>query len=151
MTQHRQTTSIRSLTLTPLLDVAFLLLIFFVLTASFNRGEGVLPTELPGSNVATNPIEPPPMPLHVRLASLGGNDVNIQIEGVADTPRNFDELARRLTAMRFDAATNPLGVYAGADPVIIHADGTVHWSHVVNAYNAAMRAEFRQIHFAPAG
>ena len=141
---------IGELNLTSMLDITFLLLIFFVLTASFAVGEGLLPADLPAGQSAASPDdpEPPQQPIRITLRSLGGDDVSIQVPGLPTPPAGFTELYHDLRGLRHDPRTNPTGPYSPDDPIIIQPDGTVGWGHVVSAFNAAVRAEFTNVNFA---
>ena len=141
--------SVGELNLTSMLDVIFQLLIFFVLTASFAKNEGILPADLPagpGKQTAEDP-EPPEQPLNINLRSLGGEDVSIEVEGMASPPASFDQLFTQLKSVQ-RSDSNPTAPYNPDDPVIIHPDQTIGWGHVVNAFNAAIRAEYTNVHFA---
>lgn len=149
--RKREVTKVSQLNLTSMLDVCFQLLIFFILTASFAVGEGILPADLPSGQASKpNPDDPPEQPINIRLKSLGGQDVTIQIDGLAEPPRNFEELFKQLNTWRYDASSNPTGPYAPDNPIIIHPESSVIWGHVVNTFNAAIRAKFQNVHFAQA-
>jgi len=138
---------VAQLNLVSMMDVCFQLLIFFVLTASFAIGEGILPAELP-SGQAAKPSEdlPPQQPVKVMLRSLGGDDIAIEIHG-AGALEGFDALYRTLWSLQRNDS-NPNGIYLPEDPVIIQPDSTVHWGAVVNAFNQAVRAKFTNVNFA---
>jgi biopolymer transport protein ExbD len=135
------------LNLTSMLDVCFQLLIFFILTASFAVGEGILPAELPAGQGKPSDTEAPEQPIKLYLRSLGGDDVSIQIEGSPTPPRDFRELFSVLQGMQ-NSPQNPSAPYNADDPVIIKPDGTVKWMHVVNTFNAAIRAKYTNVNFA---
>lgn len=139
------------LNIVPMLDVCFNLLIFFIMTAQFSVGEGILPADLPrGDSVGTatkqDNIKPPPQPLILAIRSLGGDDVAIDIQGVSTPPANYEELYKTLMQVQV-GPSNPNGMYATTDPVIIKPDDGVPWGNVVNAFNAAIRAKFTNVNF----
>ena len=138
-----------SLSLTSMLDVCFQLLIFFILTASFAVGEGILPADLPAgeSAASTDDPNPPTQPINIVLRSLGGNDVSIQIDRFPSPPANFNELYSMLKSVQ-NSPSNPTAPYNADDPVIIKPDGTVSWGNVVNAFNAVIRARYTNVNFA---
>jgi biopolymer transport protein ExbD len=141
---------IPDLNIVPMLDVCFNLLIFFIATAHFAAGEGVLPADLPagvGGKSSANAPKPPEQPLNIILGALGGEDVSIQIEGMTSPPANFAELFTVLKGLQ-SGPSNPNGIYAPDNPVIIKPDGAVPWGHVVNAFNAAIRAKYTNVNFA---
>ncbi|MBI1371079.1 MAG: hypothetical protein GC162_20815 [Planctomycetes bacterium] len=138
---------VTELNLTSMLDVCFQLLIFFILTASFAVGEGILPADLPAGQGKASKDEPPQGQLKIFLRSLGGDDVSIQLEGSPTPPGNALELYAMLKSIQ-NGPDNPSAPYNPDDPVIIKPDGTVKWKHVVNTFNAAVRAKFTNVNFA---
>lgn len=136
------------LNLASMLDVCFQLLIFFVLTASFAKGEGYLPADLPaGSGSAAKEDTVPKQPLHIRIRSLGGTEYAISAGSSA--PANFKELYSFLHDNQ-DNEAGP-GIYPPDNPIIIHAENDIVWGHVINAYNAAVRARYENVNFAMPG
>lgn len=139
------------LNLTSMIDVIFLLLIYFVITASFSADEGVLTAKLPeGTGKPAEIIKPPERPIRIRLASLTVvNECRIELVGMGRSPRSFNELHTLLAGMQLNSR-NPSGAFKPDNPVIIEPDGHVRWQHVVNAFNAAVRARYGNISFAQA-
>lgn len=140
-----------SLNLTPMIDVVFLLLFFFLAVSRFRGTEGMLPAELPRQSVAVA-TEVPRAPIRIRLIEdeMDAAICRVRIEQIGE-PRIMPiaELSASLRAIRdpqrglpgFDART----------PVHLIADDRVRWDHVVNAYNAALAAEYERVFFAGAG
>ncbi len=131
------------LNLTAMIDVVFQLLIYFVVTASFAQGEGVLKARLPGEG--RGPVVGPPPPaaeLTVRVASVGTYAYRLTLEPGGLAPTSFHELADLLERLKT--------VYGPDTPVIIQPGHTVRWQHVVNAFNAAVRARYENVAFATA-
>lgn len=125
-----------------MIDVTFLLLIFFLVTTTFGRAEGLLASKLPqdrGRPVVALPISP----IVVRLAQTGPGprDCAISIDRFTREPANFGELVAVLREIRqapgFDDQT----------PVVILPAQDVLWDHVVNCWNAALRAQCKNIAF----
>lgn len=144
------------LNLTSMIDVIFQLLIYFVITASFMLDEGVLTAKLPqgsGSPVAANEL--PPEKINIRLMGVASDDTLVLIErGSLAHPvkyASFSELAADLDQLRIDPEIGQAGgIYQPDDPVIIEPQGTVRWQHVVNAFNAAVAAQYTNVSFAEA-
>lgn len=129
------------LKLTSMIDVVFLLLIFFVVTANFTMDEGSLLATLPGNT--TGPVQPgpPPVPVLVELASSDdGMTYRMRVDGVPID--GATELARYLS----DRVRT--GQMASDDLVKITPQGVVRWQHVLNVYNACIDAELEQVTFA---
>lgn len=128
-----------TLAIAPMVDMSFLFLIFFVATSRFESPEGMLSSALPGvsdRSSASLPISP----IVVRLASIGDGPCVVTIDRF-DSPRDLASLAESLLQVQrqpgFDAET----------PVVLIADTGVRWEHVVEAWNAALRAGCRKIAF----
>lgn len=139
-----------SLNLTPMIDVVFLLIFFFLTVSRFGASEGMLPAELPARTAAAT-VEVPRVPIRVRFvpAAQGEPRCRVTIDRFQETPIPIAELADRLTAIG--------GEVPGFDrdtPVVLMADLSIAWDDVVNAYNASIAARYRHVYFAtdePAG
>ncbi len=127
------------LKMTSMIDVIFLLLIFFVCTANFQALEELLPTDLslPGSSEVDVPL-PPPKQLDVVRMKIGFDTKPIwHVEGnQCQTPQEVLQLLRRLSDLRRDI------------PVIIDAAANVPMEHVIDAYDWSRLAGFESIQFA---
>ena len=126
--------------MTPMIDVVFLLLVFFVWTASFQVVEYLLPSELStllGNQAALE--EPPP--------EADFEDVVIRIHWTGDQPGwtindqqadSLAELHQRLQAIaqvKQDA------------PVILHPDEEVPLGDVINVFDLSRLIGFEKIQF----
>ncbi len=131
------------LNLAPMIDVTFLLLIFFLVTTTFERAEGILSSKLPKDRGAAA-VALPISPIVVRLSPSGpgGDDCTIQVDNFPNVPADFLELADYLRQIQgkpgFDEET----------PVVVVAAHDVRWDHVVGAWNAAVIAGCKNIVFA---
>lgn len=139
------------LNLTSMIDIIFLLLIYFVVTASFTQGEGVLIARLPEGTGQSSVDVVPASKLYIYVSDAGdaGFRLRVGLEGsrVRDEPVDFEGLYRALKGKMVDDETNT-GIYdAKRTPVVIQPSGGVRWQHVLNAYNAAIRAKFEQVAF----
>lgn len=126
----------------PMIDVTFLLLIFFLVTTTFERAEGLFASDLP-RDTGVPSVALPISPIVVRLTQtgLGHDDVRIAIDHFTGAPKDFEALPGFLRQIQgqpgFDAQT----------PVVIIADNDVRWDHVVSCWNAALRAGCKRIAF----
>lgn len=130
------------LQLTSMIDVIFQLLIYFVITANFQIDEGTILATLPGNasdSPKTDDLDPP-----VVIELTSGDD------GVTYT--------LTVDGQRLDGVTELHGYLSGQvsggriaidDQVQIKPQGVVRWQHVVNVFNACVRAELEQVGFAP--
>ena len=121
-----------SVDLTPLIDVVFLLLIFFMVTTTFVR-EGRMGLELPEAQteVTTQPTEP----LRIVVSADGDYSVN----GRALT----DAAVRTLMAALQEASGGDTEL-----PLVITADGRAPHRAVVRVMDAAERIGFGKVSIA---
>ena len=140
---------IQQLNITSMLDVTFQLLIFFILTANFAVDEGVLPADLPAGTppVPTESTPPPDEPITIKVNSLGEDGATLWVKNESIPNGDFQELYTKLQSWRFDPKTNPQGYYKADNPIIIAPSQTVKWTHVVNAFNAVIRAKYTNVSF----
>ncbi len=122
--------------ITSMIDVTFLLLIYFLLTTTFRQAEGQIPGTLPG-----RPIHGPPVvktiPVQLRAVGEDCQGVVYSLVGVNKPLRSPQELIESLLARksRFDKDTDVI--------VVIQASRLVRWRYVVEACNQANRANFQ--------
>ncbi len=142
-TRRRGPRTVDQPNLTPMIDVVFNLLIFFLCTGNFNQPEGLLPSRLPKHHGVAAADELPTSPIRVILRQYGSGDKDytIRIEQRAQQPASYRELADVLAALRESPA------FTAESQVIVVADGNVRWDHLVNAFNAALIAKFKNISF----
>ncbi len=130
------------LQMTPMIDVVFLLLVFFIWTSSFQIVENVLPSSMSATSGSTeNPNDVPPPEADfdnviVRMSSFNGTvhwTINDQ------DANNVGDVRQRLTAI---AAIN------SDVPVILHPDPNVPLGSVIETYDVSRLAGFPKVHFA---
>ena len=128
--------------MTPMIDVVFLLLVFFVWTASFQIIEHVLPSKMSaqlGSDEAVDVEFPPPDDFDEVVIRIGWNgqtptwQINSQ---PVDSLANVEQQLKVISSIE-------VGV-----PVILHPEPVVPLGHVIEAYDVAKVAGFNQVSFA---
>ncbi len=141
---HRRTGLVAiTLNLTPMIDVVFLLLLFFLTASRFGSNEGMLPANLPARSAAVS-TEIPRTPIRVRFVAQPNQPdrCNVTIERFNEAPLPLAELGPSLRKIQeqpgFDVDT----------PVHLMAGNDIRWDHVVNAYNAALAAGYAKVYFA---
>lgn len=115
----RKSGVIGSLTVTPLIDVVFLLLIFFLVASRFSEEERQLDLNLPSVSEAMSVTAP-----------INEIVINIDQEGkffIDGSFRQIEQVEQILTRAR---ANNPL-----SQAVVIRADKQTDWDHVAAAMN----------------
>ncbi|MFP4052770.1 MAG: ExbD/TolR family protein [Phycisphaerae bacterium] len=125
--------------LTPMIDVTFQLLIYFILTTTFRVAEGQIPGNLPtamGLEQQQEVVDTEPVTLRVIPHGQYLEEAGFVLDGESET-RKPEELhallERRLASL------------GGKPQLVIEARYTVAWQHVVEAYNQAVRAEWQKI------
>ena len=147
--RSRRSYSLRMhLNLTAMLDVIFLLLIYFVITANFVLDEGVLTARMPRGTgeVPAEHLTPPVQPLEIILTPVDDYRVNVNVAGT-ERITTFTQLAYVLTRLQHDPQRGLTGVYPPDSPVIIRPGAEVRWQHVVEAFNASVKARYFNVAF----
>lgn len=133
--------------LTPMIDVTFQLLLFFLLTFTFRQAEGQIPGSLPMESetdvisvvkkieIKLIPAVGPGGLLTACVYEMSG--ANIQLKSAKELQQ---KLEARKAALGAGAAETV--------PVIIEPRDDVAWRYVVEAWNAAVRLKFKNIGFA---
>lgn len=116
-----------ALQLTPLIDVVFLLLIFFLVASKLEEDEREMSVLLPQASEA-RPLVVKPREMFVNVDQQG----RYFVEG-----QNIDN-AELLQALQRSAANNP-----GRQSVIIRADKRCAWEFVVAVMNLCNKANIR--------
>ena len=125
--------------LTPMIDVTFQLLIFFMLTTTFRQAEGQIPATLPKeSGGAPSVIDELKRPVKIILHPRGEgfSGCSYEIRGVAGVKSTPDDLFRTLDQMPSKEV-----------PLIIKPRADVRMKFVIEAYNQSVRAKFKNISF----
>jgi len=115
--------ALTSLSLTPLIDVVFLLLIFFLVATKFAEEDRQLDVQLPTANEA-RPLTQQPQQLHVGVTEDG----HFFVEGRRLTFQELDETMARAVE------NNPV-----SQAVVIRADERVDLRHVVQVMDLCNR------------
>ena len=128
--------------MTPMIDVVFLLLVFFVWTASFQMVELILPTEMSAQmgQQPDQPVDQLPPPLLENVVIRIGWDGNQPIWTLNNQP--FDSVADIGERLRVISDIEPNA------PIILHPQPIVPLGFVIEAYDVARLAGFSKIAFA---
>jgi len=130
----------------PMIDMSFLLLVFFMTTTRFSTPEGVLSSQMPaygaggtGPAVAL-PLTPLVLRVHSAPDTAGG--FTVSIDRFENAPSGLSGLPQFLGGILKEAG------FDADTPLILVADDAVQWDHVVNVWNVALRAGWKNIAFA---
>ena len=124
--------------LTPMIDVTFQLLLFFLTATTWRLAEGQLPGSLPDPSrqLSAAAMEQLIKPVVIHLRCQAGGAVAYDVLGA--TFGQPGPLAEHLAALRRALGSDEV-------PVVIQPDPDVPWEHVVEAYNQVLRSRFKTI------
>jgi biopolymer transport protein ExbD len=127
--------------MTPMIDVVFLLLVFFVWTASFQIVEHLLPSNLmavagQGDPLDVDPEEAEFEPVVIRVLVADGRPLWLVNDTPRDSLKQVGEMLQVLADIKGDA------------PVILDPDPGVPLGDVIDLYDLARLAGFVRIQFA---
>ena len=121
---------LESFNLTPLVDVVFLLLIFFLVATRFAEEERELEVRLPTASEA-RPLVLKPKDIELSIDQEGKYALN------AGRAMSLQEIEAMLAQA---SVSNPL-----TQSVVIRADRNCSWDHVAQALNVCYRAGLRDV------
>ena len=147
---HQAASAAISLNLTPMIDVTFQLLIYFLLGTSFVLGEEIYRVDLPDRSEARSraiPLANESIVVRVRSIGSGPDDYALDIEGPVPPAGNAAELFAMLNASVV-STMNPEGTITRANPVVIAPTVDTRWEHAMDVFDAAVKAGFGRVAFA---
>jgi biopolymer transport protein ExbD len=119
----------------PMLDVLFVLLLFFMVTAGMQKHEATLTLPLPGND--SRPSDAVPVNLNITAnGQILFNGVPVDSDAGSQLPETTEPLKAVLTG-------------ASDRPVIIEPDASARQQRVVDVLNACKAAMVRNVAFAP--
>jgi len=122
------------LRMTPMIDMTFLLLIFFLVASNFRPAENFLPFQLPAAQAYGQPFgKVEPLTIHIFASAAGcrvqfGQGRTIRIEQ-QPTEADWAAMAQTLSNIMRDQRRTC------NDPVEIICEGGVQWQYWANIYN----------------
>ena len=133
-TLRNRNASRMSLRMTPMIDIIFLLLIFFLLTANFRPDESFLPLKMSAATAAQLPIAKAE-PLIIAITDTDqGCDVRIGAEATVHIDNQNEDasmtmLEENIRRIMTRQKRNP------SDPVEFLCQPQVKWQHLMKIYN----------------
>lgn len=126
--------------LTPMIDVTFQLLLFFLLSTTFREQEGLIPGSLPQIGLPDPIVSPDPVNIKVLPAGDANASAAFEVSGAQTRIAGPAELVAELERRK--------GIGGVKLPVLIAPMPEVRWEWVMEAYNAAVKCKFEKIAFA---
>ncbi len=139
------------LNLTAMIDVVFLLLVYFIVTVNFAADEGVLTGAIPQRTGESQASDLPRRPIRLLLQAQGDTGCVVRVSSQLQVTSDFDVVASLLMQSQWNPPLGRKGIFKPDHPVVVDASEAVRWQHVVNAFNAAVRAGYANVSFAPSG
>ena len=125
----KKSSAIGALSLTPLIDIVFLLLVFFLVASRFAEEDRELNVQLPTASEARPYIS---RPQELELSIGAGGQFFLGAEQM--------ERTRLEQELRDAALNNPT-----SQRVIVRADRRANWEHVASAINMCQRAGLHDV------
>lgn len=127
------------LNMTPMIDVVFLLLIYFVLVADFARPSAIADLDVVQreEQQSDDPFALPEVPSVLALTSTGDGRTDFAI--VSERPAFLGEGDFESTAR------SAMGTLGPRHPVIVRPEGETRWEHAVVVYRALREVGFERV------
>jgi len=130
-----------AMSMTPMIDVVFLLLIFFVCASIGQQKELMLSTPVSGAGIKSetppeNPEQPKPDRAYLKLLTIDGQTVTDLNGTLIEEPERVRELLINLAAVAPDV------------PVVIDTSGDVPLGDMIALYDLCRSVDFETINFA---
>ena len=144
--RRRRVANVGQLNLTSMIDVIFLLLIYFVITANFQVDEGVLTAQLPQGTGQPPPLDELPLEkVVIELSTPPTDDTAAVIVRGRRRYAGVAELQADMAAQRRGPGRSPTALYEADHPVVIEPAPGVRWQHTVDAFNAVVAAGYSRV------
>ncbi|HIB00895.1 MAG TPA: biopolymer transporter ExbD [Phycisphaerales bacterium] len=133
------------LNLTAMIDVVFLLLIYFMVATEFKTAEESFPMDVPMRNHGqTITLDNEPLVILVESAGEGIDEFRIRLEGPWEpisSLRSLSSFLRTNKASGFGSG----GLFAENHPILIKPTNDTRWDHAIATYNAVAGASYTNI------
>lgn len=141
LTRQKQNPALPQLNMASMVDVVFLLLIFFMCTSSFTQIEDNLSAQLSRINPSTNQASTDLPPVRISLQRSASGIVLITCENEAFTESQFKDFIEKLERLR---AIDDVRV-------IIEGQGAVPFGSMVRVLDACYQADLKRVAFSAKG
>ena len=138
-----------TLNLTPMIDVTFLLLVFFVCTTKALEKQALLRADMTdrgGAVAGADALALDEPPLRIEVAREAGA-TRIRVMAPTPQPADAEQLTAILESRRY-GPQNPGGLFAADQPIELAPSKDAPWQDAVAAFNAITRASYTRVSFA---
>lgn len=147
---HRRPRPRLTVPLTAMIDVVFLLLVYFMVATDFTANEAVYQLDLPPTSIeaaaALTPHEPP---LSITVFATESPAASISVGPPWNVAGSCQALASFLNRNRATTLT-AAGLFHEDHPIHIIPEDDVTWAHVVDVFDTVARQGFTNVGFAEA-
>ena len=144
MKLRHQTVVKAEVDMTPMIDCVFLLLVFFMVSSTFNKQEADISFALPGTADQSESVEIPDEQI-IQITEAGNVFLN-DLEYDKPTDPDMPELVKTLTLFRQTAEANQVPAM-----ITIAPEDNVKQQRVVDVLNACTAAKIANVTFAVGG
>ncbi len=131
--RNREEAEKHQLNMTSMIDIVFLLLVFFVMTFKIVELEGDFSVRMPLAGQSAATIDPTDLPLKLRLrADVNGNLASMSMNDI-DLGRDFEQLRANVVGMLGNGT--PIDGDQGPE-IEIDTDYNLRYEHVIQAITA---------------
>lgn len=130
--------------LAPMIDVVFLLLLYFLLSAEFRQSERFVPVELAaerGESAPGDPLALPRRPVVIAIRSTGSGENEYELSAPTSAlgeVATFADLREALARSRGE-------IFADDQRFLVRAGDDARWEHTLRAIEAVRLAGFAQV------
>jgi biopolymer transport protein ExbD len=145
MISRKRSSGMIGLNLTSMIDVVFLLLVYFMVATEFKTAEESFPMDVPlrqGGDILS--LDNEPLVILVESSGSGSNDIRVRLEGPWQPIASLQELSQFLRSNRVSSLANG-GLFAPSHPMLIKPTKETRWEHAVSAYNIVVDAQYTNI------
>ena len=133
------------LNLTSMIDVVFLLLIYFMVATEFKTADESFPMDVPVRNHEhVRTLDNEPLIIHVESAGVGKDDLRIRLEGPWEPIGSLQKLSTFLRSNKAGGFGRG-GLFASTHPVLVKPTKETRWEHAIAAYNIVVDAKYTNI------
>jgi len=133
------------LNLTSMIDVVFLLLVYFMVATEFKTAEESFPMDVPVRNHGkTITLDNEPLVILVESSGEGRDDIRLRLEGPWDPIGSLAVLSTFLHSNRA-GGFGKSGLFTENHPIVIRPTSDTRWEHAIAAYNIVVDAEYTNI------
>jgi len=137
-----------TLAMAPMIDIVFLLLMYFLLVGEFLPPEGLFEMDLPRSLERPQPVDAlalPQPPVRIEIRSTGDAPGAYSIAMTGPLPRDVSSYDQLYLALEGSKGR----LLASEQAFVIAPAADTRWEHTLGVFNAILRAGYERVRFAP--